>query len=131
MGTLTILLTSGPYSSRHPEFACRIADEALKKGHKVNMFLYMDGVLNAKKGQITKDSPNIGEALAELLKWEKFKVIACIRSAQSRGIARGEADSSGSYPTDEYVAGAVIKSLHELGNLLKASDKVIALTGGR
>jgi len=127
MGTLTILILKGPCSSRHPEFACEIAEEALKKGHTVNMIFYMDGVHLPKKEQAPKDFPNISEALIRLAKKEKFNAVACEMSAHARGYVKGEADSLGVYPTDEYVNGIKIMSIHEFGRSVKGSGKIIAL----
>ncbi|HEY4675345.1 MAG TPA: DsrE family protein [Candidatus Bathyarchaeia archaeon] len=127
MGTLTILVLNGPYSSRHPELACEIAEEALKKGHGVNMIFYMDGVHVPKKGQVPKDFKTISEALTRLLEKKGFNAVACEMSAHARGYVKGEADASGIYPTDEYVDGVKIMSIHEFGKSVKGSEKIIAL----
>jgi len=127
LGTLTILILKGPYSSRHAELACEIAEEALKQGHTVNMIFYMDGVHVPKKKQDPKGFPNISEALIGLTKKEKFNAVACELSAHARGYVKGEADSLGVYPTDEYVNGIKIMSIHEFGRSVKASGKIICL----
>lgn len=127
LGTLTILVMKGPYSSRHPELACEIAEEALKKGHLVNMIFYMDGVHMPKKEQIPKDFLNIGDALLRLTKNTKFNAVACEMSAHARGYVKGEVNSLGVYPTDEYVNGIKIMSIHEFGRSVKGSEKIIAL----
>ncbi|MBD3350604.1 MAG: hypothetical protein GF364_03865 [Candidatus Lokiarchaeota archaeon] len=40
--SLGLLFFSGPYQSQAPETACKIANAALDKGYKVQIFLYMD-----------------------------------------------------------------------------------------
>jgi sulfur relay (sulfurtransferase) complex TusBCD TusD component (DsrE family) len=47
-------------------------------------------------------------------------------SAHARGYVKGEPDASGVYPTDEYVGGVKIMSIHEFGKSVKVSDKIIS-----
>ncbi len=49
MAKLTIVLTSGSQENEDAVFACKLAEAALKKGHKVNMFLYGNGSNLANK----------------------------------------------------------------------------------
>jgi len=127
MGTLTILVLKGPYSSRHSEFACEIAEEALNKGHRVNMMFYMDGVHVPKKGQDPALFPNVSEALARLIE-RGADARCCVRAAKDRGYVKGGMpDESGVFPTDEYIDGARVTTIEDLGPFVKESDKVIAL----
>ena len=127
MGTLTILVLKGPYASRHPEFACEIAEEALNKGHKVNMMFYMDGVHIPKKGQEPRSFPNIGKALARVIE-RGVDARSCVRAAMERGyVKEAVPDDFGIFPTDQYVAGAKITSAETFGPFVLESDKVIAL----
>ena len=127
MGSLTILVLKGPYTSRHAEFACEIAEEALIKGHKVNMMLYMDGVHVPKKGQEPNLFPNAGEALAEVIK-KGADVRCCSRASNDRGYLKGAIpDESGVFPTDEYIDGVKTTIVEDFGQFVKESDKVIAL----
>lgn len=127
MGILTILVLKGPYSSRHPEFACEIAERALNKGHEVNMMLYMDGVHMPKRGQDPNLFPNIGEALGKLIT-RGVDVRCCSRTGNDRGYLKGAIpDDSGVFPTDEYIDGAKLTIVEDFGPFIKESDKVIAL----
>jgi len=127
MGTLTILVLTGPYSSRHPEFACEITEEALNKGHEVNMMFYMDGVHVLKKGQDPSLFPNISEMLASVIK-RGVDARACVRTARDRGYVKEVMpDESGIFPTDEYVDGVKITTIEDFGLFVKENDKVIAI----
>ena len=67
MGTLTIILTDGPYISQYAEMAYKIAKAALKaKAHRVNIFLYLDAVHIPKAGQNPVFFTNAGKLFAEL-----------------------------------------------------------------
>jgi len=121
MGTLTIILTDGPYISQYAEMACKIASEALKIS-RVNIFLYLDAVHIPKVGQKPSLFGNAGQLFQELA--EKGAVVrACVRCAAARGyLAKEDGICS------EYHQGIKITSLYDLAEMLKKSDKVIALS---
>ena len=54
--TLTIMLLSGAAENEDSVFAVRLAEAALKKGHKVNIYLYGNGV-NLSKLETPIDGP--------------------------------------------------------------------------
>ena len=119
--TLTIILTDGPYISEYAEMAYKIAKEALK-GSQVNIFLYLDAVHMPKVGQKPSLFGNAGQLFQELA--EKGAVVrACVRCAAARGyLAKEDGICS------EYHQGIKITSLYDLAEMLKKSDKVIALS---
>jgi tRNA 2-thiouridine synthesizing protein D len=121
MKTLTIILTDGPYISEYAEMACKIASEALKASH-VNIFLYLDAVHIAKVGQKPALFGNAGQKFQELAK-SGANVRACARCAAARGY---RAEEEGSCP--DYHHGIKITSLYDLAEMLKNSDRVIALS---
>jgi tRNA 2-thiouridine synthesizing protein D len=119
--TLTIILTDGPYISEYAEMAYKIAREALK-GSQVNIFLYLDAVHIPKVGQKPSLFGNAGQLFQELA--EKGAMVrACVRCAAARGYL-AEEDGICS----EYHQGIKITSLYDLAEMLKKSDKVIALS---
>ena len=121
MKTLTIILTDGPYISEYAEMAYKIAREALK-GSQVNIFLYLDAVHIPKVGQKPSLFGNAGQLFQELA--EKGAMVrACVRCAAARGYL-AEEDGICS----EYHQGIKITSLYDLAEMLKKSDKVIALS---
>ncbi|MCK9441719.1 MAG: DsrE family protein [Methanothrix sp.] len=121
MGTLTIILTDGPYISQYAEMACKIARAASAKAHRVNIFLYLDAVHIPKAGQNPVFFANAGEFFAELARLG-VKVEACPRCATARGYAPEGGKS------EDYVDGIKITSLYRLAEMLEESDRVIALT---
>lgn len=121
MKTLTIILTDGPYISEYADMACKIASEALKIS-QVNIFLYLDAVHIPKVGQKPSLFADMGQQFQDLA--EKGAVVrACVRCASARGYP---ADETGICP--DYHQGIKISSLYDLAEMLKASDKVIALS---
>jgi tRNA 2-thiouridine synthesizing protein D len=119
--TLTIILTDGPYISEHAEIAHRIAFEALKIA-KVNIFLYLDAVHVPKSGQKPSLFADIGQLFQELA--EKGAVVrACARCAAARGYSAEDGRICSAYHQ-----GIKITSLYDLAEMLKNSDKVIALS---
>jgi len=125
--TLTILLLTGPYTSQYADIACHIAEKALEQGHRVNLFLYMDGVHIPKKGQVTKNFPNILEHLKKLI-GRGLKVKSCVRCASARGyVEGGENIEAEAFPTSQYIEGAAITEIYDFPRWMKESDKVISL----
>jgi tRNA 2-thiouridine synthesizing protein D len=120
MKILTIILTDGPYISEYAEIAYRIAKAALKKYH-VNIFLYLDAVHIPKKDQRPAFFANAGDLFQELAK-DGARIEACPRCANARGyyMAKGVCE--------DYLPGIMITSLYNLAQMLKESDKVVALS---
>ena len=121
MKTLTIILTDGPYISEYAEMAYKIASEALKVS-QVNIFLYLDAVHIAKVGQKPSLFGNAGQKFQELAE-RGAKVRACARCAAARGY---RAEEDGICP--DYHQGIKITSLYDLSEMLKNSDRVVALS---
>lgn len=125
--TLTIYLLTGPYTSQCTDIALDIAEKALNKGYKANLFLYMDAVHVPKKGQKTLRFPKVEERLRKLISIG-LRVKACVRCASARGYVEGEQDKeTGTFPTTQYVNGASITSIYDFSDWIKESDKVITL----
>jgi tRNA 2-thiouridine synthesizing protein D len=119
--TLTIILTDGPYISEYAEMAYKIAEEALKRC-EVNIFLYLDAVHIPKRTQEPSHLGNVGLSFQELAK-SGAVVRACVRCAAARGYL---ADEQGICP--DYYEGIRVTSLYDLAEMLKKSDRVIALS---
>jgi tRNA 2-thiouridine synthesizing protein D len=119
--TLTIILTDGPYISEYAEMAYKIATEALKRC-EVNIFLYLDAVHIPKRNQDPSLFRNAGLMFQDLA--ERGAVVrACVRCAAARGY---HGDEEG--VCTNYYAGISIASLYDLAEMLKKSDRVIALS---
>jgi sulfur relay (sulfurtransferase) complex TusBCD TusD component (DsrE family) len=65
--TLTLFLSTSPYSYENTLSTIRIAESALNKGHKVNLIASADGVYCFLKKQKAKGIPNAEEGFSALL----------------------------------------------------------------
>ena len=120
MGTLTIILTDGPYISQYAEMAYKIAKAANAKAHRVNIFLYLDAVHIPKADQNPAFFANAGKLFAELARLG-VNVEACPRCATARGYAPQDGKS------EDYVDEIKITSLYRLAEMLEESDRVVTL----
>ena len=120
MGILTIILTDGPYISGYAEMAYKMASAA-QKMHKVNIFLYLDAVHIPKIGQNPAFFANAGKKFQELAKLG-VRIEACPRCATARGYKPKDETS------EDYLEGIKITSLYNLAEMLRESDKVVALS---
>lgn len=98
--TLTIMLLSGSSENEDPIFAVRLAEAALRKGHKVNLFLYGNGVNLTKSGREIsgKRTRVMSDILAKHIKSRKIdtelemiagmgaNIATCHTSEYARGI---------------------------------------------
>jgi len=125
--TLTIILTDGPYISEYAEVAYKIARAALKE-HEVNIFLYLDSVHIPNRGQMPHLFRNAGESF-EMLANCGATVRACVRCAAARGyLPDKDLSDERSSVCQDYHKGIEITSLYDLAEMLKRSDRVIALS---
>ncbi|GBE00564.1 DsrE/DsrF-like family protein [bacterium BMS3Abin07] len=65
--TFTIFLTTSPYSSENTLTAARISENAIRKGHIVNLIASGDGLYCFLKGQKAKGIPHAGDLFAGLI----------------------------------------------------------------
>ncbi|MBI4689796.1 MAG: DsrE family protein [Nitrospirae bacterium] len=65
--TLTLFLSTSPYSYENTSTAVRIAESALGKGHTVNLIASGDGIYCFLKGQKAKGITNAEEKFSELI----------------------------------------------------------------
>jgi sulfur relay (sulfurtransferase) complex TusBCD TusD component (DsrE family) len=65
--TLTIFLTTSPYSGENTYTAVKMAESALGKGHSVNLIASGDGVYAFLKKQNAKGLPHAGDLFQELM----------------------------------------------------------------
>jgi tRNA 2-thiouridine synthesizing protein D len=114
--TLTIHIRSGTMMNMDANVMVKIAEAAIAKGYKVNIFGYGEGVMTIKEGQDPKRFPNIGKILQELA--DKGATIAvCETCCAARGIKRGEE-----------IKGSKIGSLtNDLSKFIAESDRMITL----
>jgi tRNA 2-thiouridine synthesizing protein D len=120
MKTITIILTDGPYISEYAEIAYKIARAALKK-YNVNIFLYLDAAHIPKEGQAPAFFANVGELFLELAR-DGARIEACPRCANARGYHAVDG------VCEDYLPGIKITSLYNLAQMLRETDRVVALS---
>ncbi len=114
-----LFLCEPPFEHESAEQVCEIAQSALKKGHKVNIFMMMDGVYNPVKSQ--NGAPfgmmSISDRLKNLL-GQGAKIAACRVCMELRGI------SEVMYPE-----GIIAGGIFDLSEMIAESDVVLNFTG--
>ncbi|RMD56653.1 MAG: hypothetical protein D6828_04050 [Nitrospirae bacterium] len=91
MAKLTLGCFSSLVGSMNTDFALRLADAVLKKGHKVDIWLSSNGTTWIKKGQKQfKDYSYIAELLTSLIE-RGATITACEACSEARGL--GDEDS--------------------------------------
>lgn len=101
MGELTILLTTGAMMTTGPYKALKIAEAALDKNHRVNLFCFGEGITILNRKQAPKNFPNLA-IMVERLIGRGLNVAACRTCAIARG-----------YGPEDLVEGAVFGKLIE------------------
>lgn len=119
LSSLLILLFDPPFQRDSAEHTYEIAQAALRKGHKVNIFLMMDGVYNPVKSQNgeTFHMHSISEKLGELL-GKGVRIVACRVCAELRGIKQ-----------EMLPEGLDVGGIYDLADMVAESDVVISFVG--
>lgn len=118
MGNLLIVLGETPFHSDKTEKAFKIAEAALRLGHELSFFLFMDGIyniINSQNGEPFKVIPN-SRRLEEMMK--KGAMIFCCKLCM---ILRGIDDSL-------IPKGISVSGISELNDLISSSDAVLSFT---
>lgn len=112
---LTLFLTATPFASESPATALHLAEAALEKGYRVNLFLSADAVYCASAGQKAIGLPTVGEKLPELIE-KGLRVDLCGSCLQLRGLKR-----------EQRIEGPHPSSLKNLFTMARESKAFIAL----
>ncbi len=116
MKTLTIHIRSGTMMNMDTNVMVKLAEAAVSKGYKVNVFGYGEGIMAVKENQDPKRFPNVGKALRELAQ-KGVEVVVCETCCAARGVRRGEE-----------IPGTKIGSLtNDLSRFVAESDRMITL----
>ena len=114
MVTYTIIINEAPYAKERALSALRFAMTADIEGHKVNLWLFENGVYLAKKGQKpTQGLINHGQMLQSLVEGG-VEVKACVVCCEARGLSQSD-----------LLDGIKIATVHELVDWTINSDKVV------
>jgi tRNA 2-thiouridine synthesizing protein D len=115
MTVFTLIIYDAPIAKERALTALRFAWTADLEGHKVQIWLFEDGVYLAKKNQTPPQGLlNCGQMLEDLIK-TGIDVKACVVCANARGVA----------PT-ELLEGVKLATIHDLIEWTANSDKVIS-----
>ncbi len=119
MPSLLILLFDPPFERDSADQVYEIAQAALKKGHKVNIFLMMDGVYNPVTYQSGEPfhMRSVSERLAELLS-KGVRIAACRVCAELRGVKE-----------EMLPKGVEIGGIYDLADMVAESDVVLNFVG--
>jgi tRNA 2-thiouridine synthesizing protein D len=86
MGKLTIGCFSSLVGSLSLDFAVKISEAAVQKGHKVDLWVSGNGTMLSKKGQKAfKDYSALEKRVKALVETGNFQVTACEACAEARG----------------------------------------------
>ncbi|MDR2707904.1 MAG: DsrE family protein [Nitrososphaerota archaeon] len=114
MTTFTLIIYDAPIAKERALSALRFAWTADLEGHKVQIWLFENGVYLAKKNQKPPQGlTNYGQLLEDLVK-NGVEVKACVVCAEARGVT-----------PNELIDGVKIATIHELIEWTANSDKTI------
>ena len=117
--SLLILLYDSPFQHDSADHTYEMAQAAIRKGHKVNIFLMMDGVYNpvtSQNGEPFRMS-SVSEKLTKLID-KGVKITACRVCAEVRGV------------TEEMLPkGVDVGGIYDLADMISESDVVINFIG--
>ncbi|MGD2201302.1 MAG: DsrE family protein [Candidatus Bathyarchaeota archaeon] len=116
-GNLLILLCDTPFQHESVDHVIEIADAALEKGHKVNIYLMMDGVYTPVKSQ--NGGPfnvtSVSDRLRGLME-RGSKISNCRVCMEIRGV------TTDSLPEDVDVGG-----IFDLSQMIEEADVVLSM----
>ncbi|MCL2642312.1 MAG: DsrE family protein [Candidatus Bathyarchaeota archaeon] len=114
MTTFTLIIYDAPMAKERALTALRFAWTADLEGHKIQIWLFENGVYLAKKNQNPPQGlTNHGQMLEDLIK-TGVEVKACVVCAQARGVTSAE-----------LLDGVKLATIHELIEWTANSAKVI------
>ncbi|GBE02323.1 DsrE/DsrF-like family protein [bacterium BMS3Bbin06] len=108
MGKLTLGCFSSLVGSMTLDFAVKLSEAAVRKGHEVDLWLSGNGIMLGKTKQSKfRDYSYLAGPVEELLKTGKFKVTNCEACAKARGINKEDTmEGFGIHSMDWYLASA-------------------------
>jgi tRNA 2-thiouridine synthesizing protein D len=110
---VTVAIFEAPYGREKAYTALRFALTSAVDGHKVNIFLFQDGIYVARKGQAPAEFPNYAGYLQEAMK-EGVKVKVCSVCAKARGVG-----------AEDFIEGIEMADMHDYVRWVSESDKVL------
>jgi len=91
MAKLTIGVFSSLVGSLSLDFAVKLSEAAIKKGHSIDFWLSGNATMLSKKGQRSfKDYSALQRSVQDLLTTGKFQMTACEACAEARGFHKDD-----------------------------------------
>ncbi|UCE10463.1 MAG: DsrE family protein [Candidatus Thorarchaeota archaeon] len=119
--TLGILLLSSPYTHQNSHTLYELARSALQKGYGVKVFLFVDGVNNAKMGQDPDPDVPMNERFTELAEMgAEFQ--ACGLCTSARGF-----DQKGS----DFIEEVEVTGLTEFAEIVGECERFVTFSLNR
>jgi tRNA 2-thiouridine synthesizing protein D len=119
MAKLTIGVFSSLVGSLSLDFAVKLADAAVKKGHKVDLWMSGNATMMSKKGaKAFKDYSFLAKTLQENLATGNFQMCACEACAEARG-----------YHKEDTAEGCIRKSMDWYLASTFDADRVLHIGG--
>ncbi|NOX20487.1 MAG: hypothetical protein GXO99_04405 [Nitrospirae bacterium] len=108
MGKLTIGCFSSLVGSMTLDFAVKLAEAAVKKGHEVDLWLSGNATMLGKTRQSKfRDYSYLAGTVEELIKTGKFQITICEACAKARGIDKEDTmEGVNIHSMDWYLASA-------------------------
>lgn len=118
MGVLTIGIFSSLIGSMNLDFALKLADAAVQKGHKINLWLSGNATTLVKKDQKHLKDYSTGEKPLKALLEKGVEVCTCEACTLARGIQKADA-----------VEGVQWNAMHWYLAKIHESDRVLHIGG--
>ena len=117
MANINFLLTEGPFQTEKWSTAAKIAAAAIKKGHKVTFFCYLDGIYNGLSTQKFADWDKVpGDYYKELVD-TGAEIVCCGICVNARG------QQDGKY----FYEGIKVGGLPDWAAFVGGADRVVTL----
>lgn len=117
MTDIGIILTGGPYQTQRWDTACKIADAALNRSHKVTFFLFLDGVYNALGTQVFPVLQKLPMDSFKGLLARGAEIYACEVCSYNRGLDEGK----------DYFKGVKIVSVAFVSGMASKCGRLITI----
>jgi len=109
------MINTTPYTFQNTTTAMSLIKAALRKGHTCEVFLFVDGVVNASGLIKSPGNVNVAEEWGELVK-QGVKVALCGECANFRGVGK-----------QTLIEGAKVAGTMRLSQIASKADRFITL----
>jgi tRNA 2-thiouridine synthesizing protein D len=112
-----MILVWGPYQKQRWETTYRIADAALRRSHRVSLFLFMDGIYNALATERFPGVEKLPKDYFQSLLDRGAEIYACEVCTNNRGLEEGKS----------FLGGIKITGAAIVSEIISKCDRIITL----